>query len=345
MSVRASLELGRAPAWAAPLLAAGEGVYRAAVATRTLLYDRGWLPAQRVSRPVISVGNLTAGGNGKTPLVIWIARLLAGQGRHVAVVSRGYGAREPPKHAAIVSRRGVLELGPRAAGDEPVLIARRTEASVIVSRRRVEGARLAIERLGAEVIVLDDGFQHRALGRELDLLIVDAAAPFGDGRLLPRGRLREPPQALERAQLVIAHRGDGGALLPVAIEAPVEAAVRPSCLRTAGAVLALETLRGARVGLIAAIGRPERFTRTVETLGAEVVSRTFLPDHAELDEAHFARAWAEAEARGATLLLTTEKDAVRSPLPESTPLSVLEIELEVLRGRELLEARILGAAG
>lgn len=331
------------PFWARPVLGLGSAIYGAVVSTRSALYRAGVLPSARADRPVISVGNLTAGGNGKTPLVILLARKLAARGANVAVLSRGYGAPSPPKRATIAAKNGAFLAPVEVAGDEPLLISRKAGASVVIARRRAEAAKLAVEVLMADVLLLDDGFQHHALQRDLDLVLVDAAKPFDNGWLIPNGRLRERPSALSRADLIVAHRGDAAAPIAVdGVDAPLEMVVAPDRLIRGDETRELRSLAGAKVGLIAAIARPERFVKTVELLGAEIVSRSWFPDHATPSPEQLAAARAEASNRGAELLITTEKDAIKVP-----GLWTLSIEARLIRGEDLLDAaldRLLGGA-
>jgi tetraacyldisaccharide 4'-kinase len=329
------------PRWAAPALAAGEILFRAGVAVRGAAYDRGWLKSARAPLPVISVGNLTAGGTGKTPLVIALAGRLMARGLRVAVVSRGYG-RSGSAPLVVVARDGRIAAGAAEAGDEPLLIAAETSANVVVAPDRLRGA-VHARSLGADLVILDDGFQHRRLRRDLDLVVIDARDPFAGGRLIPRGRLREPPGALARADLLVVHRGDVSAPVPTppAFGAAVQVALSPRAIRDRGAALEPSALAGKRAALIAAIARPERFLSTVERLGAEVVATAFLPDHAPLDAGALEEFRARARRARADLLLTTSKDAARlGPELEPSGLAVLEVELVVLEGERELEAAL-----
>ncbi len=321
-----------------PLLSAAELAYKGGLAVRRALYAAGVAKTGAAPCPVISVGNLTVGGNGKTPMVLLLAERLRAAGRRPAIVSRGYGG---------THRDGVHRVHPHTsaieAGDEPVLLARRTGLPVYVAPARVEGAREAAAQ-GADVILLDDGFQHWALGRDLDLVLLDAARPFGGGHLLPAGRLREPRAALARADVVVAHRGDAAAPAPVTgLRADVEVAIRPRALATvAGAEVPLSELAGRDVALAAAIARPERFEATVAGLGARVAERLWVRDHEMIDVAML-RALGRRHGR----VVITEKDAARLPTDglDDLPLWVLTIEMVILAGEAALDAAVARALG
>ena len=184
-------------------------LYGAVTRARLRLYRSGFLKTERVGAPVISVGNLTAGGTGKTPMVEWVARTLAGEGLRACVLTRGYGrADEGRRVVASDGARVLAEVW--ECGDEPRLLAERLvgAASVVCDRDRVAAARWARAELGAEVFVLDDGFQHLRIARDLDIVTVDATAPWGGGHMLPRGRLREPASGLARAGCVVITRAE-----------------------------------------------------------------------------------------------------------------------------------------
>ena len=192
-------EAGGPGALAAPL-ALAEAAFRIGAALRGALYAARLLPVARAGAPVVSIGNLAVGGAGKTPATLAVTERLVARGRRVAVLSRGYGAERGDPRVVSDGRRMLLDSA--QAGDEPFLIARRLPGvAVLCGPRRAELARRAVEALGADALVLDDGFQHRALARDLDVVVVDAASPGGNGRLLPRGPNREPWAALSRAQL------------------------------------------------------------------------------------------------------------------------------------------------
>jgi len=339
-------------------LSAAEWAFRAAAGVRGSLYASGVLRAARADAPVISVGNLAVGGAGKTPVAMAVASRLMARGRRVAVLARGYGARRTDPR--VVSDGVRVLLSADEGGDEAVLVARRLPGvAVLCGPRRAELARLARGALGADVLLLDDGFQHRALARDLDLVVLDAANPFGNGHLLPRGPNREPRHALRRAGLVWLTRVEGAAsgaleaLRELAREAtghaPVESRHAPVDLLDGRleASFGLTALRGRRVRLLSAIARPGAFRRTVEALGAEVSGERRFPDHHRWKDAELAGLLGPADGADAASewVVTTEKDAVRiGPEAASHPrLRALRIEAEVVEGEEVL-ARALDAA-
>jgi tetraacyldisaccharide 4'-kinase len=322
--------------------------YRAAVAWRNRRYDRPGA-AVHPGIPVISVGNLTVGGTGKTPLTAWIAGRLLEEGRRPAVVSRGYGG-SSGRGPCIVSRGAGPLLPAAVAGDEPVLLARLLPGvRVVVGSDRVAGARAAREA-GADVLVLDDGFQHRRLARDLDLVLLDSHDPFGAYRLLPSGPLREPVASLKRAHAVILTRSRPGEPFPFlervirrhAGQVPVlRAGHRPT-----GFVDAAGSVRPppARAVAFCGIGSPDAFLVDLVREGVEVLEERRFPDHHRFRAAELTEITALAQRHGA-VPVTTEKDLVRLPAPDALPgLLALRIEAEP-HEPERLHALLLGALG
>lgn len=310
--------------------------YRGAVALRNGLYDRGLFPQRRLPCPVVSVGNITVGGTGKTPMVILLAKLLREKGRRPAVLSRGYGARRKAP-VNVVSDGNRILMGWHEAGDEPVLIARSVPGvPVLTGPRRLLTGRAAIGHHGADILILDDAFQHRALYRDLDIVLIDAASPFGNGRLLPGGPLREPAKALNRAHLLIRTGGSRGPEqpLPEIPEMPsFRGFHRPLGVvegRT-GRLLPAASLQGQKVCAFAGIGRPEAFRRSLNDLAPEIVSFRTFPDHHPYSLPDLDSLRRLAAKTGADRIVTTEKDGIRLvDFPDFlTEVSLLRIGMEI----------------
>jgi tetraacyldisaccharide 4'-kinase len=304
---------------------------------RARLYRSGALASESVSVPVISVGNVTFGGTGKTPFVELLARRLRFEGRRPAVVSRGYGRRS--KGVIVVSNGDGPLVGSEVGGDEPVAIARRAPGvAVVVGERRAEAARTAIAG-GADVILLDDGFQHLALRRDADLLLLDAADPFGGGRLPPDGRLREPLSALARADAIVFTRIDRGGPPAEAIrqlarwnpDAPVfTARLRPAGLwDERGSPVASALLTARRFVAVCGIANPAAFAQSIRDLDLTAEEILTFPDHHSYRRRDLERIRAAADRTGGAWILTTEKDAVKLEGRTSLPVVTLRLEVEV----------------
>lgn len=299
-------------------------------------YTGGWAPSRRLPCRVVSVGSLLVGGSGKTPVAAWVAGRLRARGHRVVLATRGYGRiRGDAVHALSDGRRvrgDVVGMGDEAL----VLAAHAADVPVLVGRDRgVVGLR-AVSAFGADVVVLDDGFQHHRLARDVDIVTFDGGVGFGNARTLPRGPLREPASALARAHAVGIVDGplpepDAALLARHAVNPFVfQAWRRPSRLRRLGAP-ARESepstaLAGARVGMLAALGQPSGFRRTLEEAGATVVVERTFRDHHRYRPRDLRRL-----ARDADVWVTTEKDAVKI-LPRwvrGADVRVLTIELVV----------------
>jgi tetraacyldisaccharide 4'-kinase len=295
-------------------------LYRGAVVARIAAYSRGWLASSRLAAPVVSVGNLTFGGTGKTPTVIALVRDLVRRGRRPAVLTRGYGR---------IAGDPIVLVGPEpkatvaSAGDEPLeLAARLPGVPVVVDADRIRGGIEALTR-GADVLVLDDGFQHLRLERDLNLLLVDAGDPWGGGRMPPSGRLREPLSGLARADAVVVTKvpADPEPILAevrrvvaeIAPGLPVLAArLEPTAVRRGAGAAAPGALAGMRVLAVAGLGRPEGFADLLRGAGAEIVETRWFADHHRFTDAEVGAAAEAAEAAGA-VVVTTAKDAVKMP--------------------------------
>lgn len=293
---------------AARLLAPAGALY-GALAARQLARE-----APRAELPTIVVGGLTAGGDGKTPLVVALAAQLAAQGETPAILTRGYGGKLRGAQPVIVTSGAKADM----VGDEPLLLAR--EALTIVGPDRAVGATLAREK-GASVVLLDDGFHSRHIAPDLALLVIDGDFAAGNGRCLPAGPLRAPlaAQIACAGALVLVGNGAAGAALAAGAGKPV---FHAKIVAAPGAVL-----RGARVVAFAGIGRPEKFFRTLARSGAEIVASRSFPDHHRYRPTEIAALAALAQRLDARLI-TTEKDAVRLP-PDAPEIDILPIRLEI----------------
>lgn len=256
------------------LLGPLSGLFRMLSGLRRLAYRMGFLPVARLSVPVIVVGNITVGGTGKTPLTLWLVQALKAAGYRPGIVSRGYGGRQ----------RGPLVVTPASdpaeVGDEPLMLAQRAQVPVYIGRRRPAAAHALLEaHPDTDVIVADDGLQHYALGRDLEIAVVDGIRRFGNGRLLPAGPLRELPSRLDTVDAVVVN---GGTTDWLRVDSPVYTMrLEPVRLRRLNApdeVRELDWLRGRQLNAIAGIGHPERFFDLLRELGAVVTPHPF-PDH------------------------------------------------------------------
>jgi tetraacyldisaccharide 4'-kinase len=317
--------------------------YSAAVAFRNRLYDRGVLKPVKLPCPVISVGNITVGGTGKSPTVILIASLLKEKGFHPAVLSRGYGG-DTNLPVNIVSDGKCVSLGCREAGDEPVMIAQALPGiPVLTGPKRSLTGREAAERFGADVLILDDGFQHRSIFRDIDIVLLDAGRPFGNGFLLPRGPLRESPQALARATGVL-RTGDSASETSLGKfdSSPSFRGVhkpREIVAAATGNASPLAMLKGMRVFAFAGIGAPDSFRKSLEALGAEVAAFRIFADHHPYSRSDIGALRLMAKDSGATMIVTTQKDAVRlTDFPDFLrEVSLLRIGMEISPGGQFAE--------
>ena len=311
--------------------------YGLAVRARNRCYDWGIARTHRVPVPVVSVGNLTLGGTGKTPLVEWLARWFDHRGVPVAIVSRGYGAKAA------------------SANDEAMELQQKLpDVPHLQNPDRVAAARTAIDQTGCRLILLDDAFQHRRIARDLDLVLLDACEPFGYGTLFPRGTLREPVQSLRRAHVVVLSRAD---LLERAGRERVwdrvqqvapgaacaEAAHVPVGLRSASGITApLDSLPGKPVAAFCAIGNPAGFQHTLQQSGIPPVECRVFPDHYPYTRADVQSLAAWAERLDVEAVLCTHKDLVKIGVERlgTRPLWAVCVEFRFLAGQEDLERRL-----
>ncbi len=278
--------------------------YQWIVTCRNRIFDRRG-PSARLDVPVISVGNITVGGTGKTPVVIDLVNRLESLGRSVAVVARGYGATAG------------------TANDEEQLIRRHCPNAVYVANaNRAEGGALAIDRFGANTIILDDGFQHRRLARDLDVVLIDATCPFGFGYVLPRGLLREPMSSLKRASVIVLSRCDQVSVSQINHLEKKIASIAPAVqiLRSTHRVMGVQTLAGIKIDytearlravLFGGIGHPEAFATTVRSMNIEVVGQHWWPDHHNYRASDVDQLMRLGRFPEHDIFLTTEKDAVK----------------------------------
>ncbi len=342
------------------VLTLGAAGYGVGVAVRGWTFASRLRPVRRLPCPVICIGNLTVGGSGKTPCTLALAQWFQARGRHPGILLRGYGRHGSGVTVAADAREARARW--EAVGDEAVLLARRLAGvPVVVGANRFQAGLESLRRFRLDLLLLDDGFQHRQLHRDLDLVMVDATDPFGGGRLLPRGRLREPISRLGCAHAIILSRTDQARDLAAVRRALAQIAPgvvqiltrhRPSRLRelAGGEELPLSSLQGRRLLAVSGIANPAGFHGTLAALGGIVAGEVTFPDHHPYAPADLSRVAREAREARAELVVTTEKDAVRmpaAPRPEAAaaaPIRVLEVELEVTEGTDALE-RLLLACG
>ena len=307
--------------------------YRSVVDTRNLAFDRSWKATHPAGVPIVSVGNITLGGTGKTPMVEWIARWYRSRGLRLAILSRGYGGSAGMNDEGLVLEGNLPDV-PHLQGAD-----------------RVALAKIAVEELETEVLVLDDGFQHRRLARDLDIVLLDALDPFGMGRIFPRGLLREPIGSLRRAGVVVLSRAD---LVDESVRKAIvaEAERRAGPLRWAfarhapldlmdasGESFSLAETQDRKVAAFCGIGNPEGFRRTLGGLDVELIDFRAFPDHHAYQASDVASLAEWCRTLGVDLALTTQKDLVKLRVSSlgGVALRALRIGLEVMDGSETLE--------
>lgn len=330
--------------------------YSSVVGLRNLLYSKGWLKAHRVDAAVISIGNITTGGTGKTPLVVWLYNLITQKSRlkaqnyDCAILTRGYKTTQNSK------------LETQNYMDEPAVLADSCpDAKVIVNPDRVAGAAEAIIKFDAKVLIMDDGFQHRRLARDLDIVTIDATEPFGYGKMLPAGLLREPVASLKRTGAVVITRCDqitepelveleenlravnSGMTIARSMHAPVYAKSADN------KEIGIEQLNGKKIFAFCGIGNPDAFLDTIKAMRCELVGSKLYDDHYHYAEDCLADISEQAQRLGADLILTTQKDWTkvvsdfRSQILDSKsspPFAYLAIEIKFLAGEDKLTALI-----
>lgn len=329
-------------------LRAGSLLYGAGVKLKNTGYDTGLLAARKLPCPVISIGNIVAGGTGKTPMTIHTASLLKQMGRRPVVLSRGYGGRAEKK-GIVVSDGYELLCDPETAGDEPFMMASKIRGvPVLVGGDRYKSGMRAVLEFAPDVIVLDDAFQHRRLHRDLDLVLVDAARMFGNGCLLPRGMLREPISALGRSDAIVLTRCGADCDLPVGLLPDFDAkpvfrtdhatflsgvmdgaAPLPHYVPPENPESGFSRLADSRVFAFSGIARNQPFFDAVENKAKGIAGHRAFPDHHRYTDAEIGQIASDAASAGADLLVTTEKDYVRvaGRVPGDIPVAVIGVKI------------------
>jgi len=326
------------PFWGA-LLSGLSVLYGTALYLRWILFRLHLFKRKKISCPVISVGNITLGGTGKTPTVIQIAGLLLRNNGRPAVVSRGYGRKDVAETIVVSDGNSVL-VDTRLGGDEPVLIGSKLAGiPVIVGKNRYQAALLALQLFKPDVIVLDDGFQHVQLKRDLDIVLLDSGNPFGNGRLFPAGILREPPNALRRADAVLITKMDNATDLK-ALKETIQRNTRARIFTSrqvpvdlidyrSNDIKQLSALRGSKVLALSGIARPDSFTGLLASLGADIVATCTYPDHFDYQKSDLAAVFQKAADEKISMIVTTEKDAIRLQNLHADGIWALRIELSI----------------
>jgi tetraacyldisaccharide 4'-kinase len=326
------------------------GLYGAAMKARRALYQRGLFHLHKIGVPVISVGNITTGGTGKTPLVEWIARALAQQQKRVCILTRGYG-RQHPGSRVLVSNGSEIFSDTRETGDEPLLLAEKLkgEAAVICDTDRVAAARWATENLGANLFILDDGFQHLRLARDYDIVAIDATNPWGNRLLLPAGNLRESPRQLARADCIVITRAHDVAQTE-ALKSEIDqlskgcpvflSRMRIGGLRILGNLKEggpAENLRSVPVAAFCGVGNPESFFAQLRRDGYTLCHTRVFSDHHYYTQEEINALVSQSSARGAHALLTTAKDEVKlRSIKFEMPCYVVDVAIEIENESNLL---------
>lgn len=340
-------------------------LYRAIVFIRLKLYAVGIFKTRSFGCLSISVGNISIGGTGKTPVVEMLAAAFNKNGRKVAILSRGYKKREAPllkrlypsnikkKFRVVSDGEGVL-LDVLDSGDEPYMLAKNVPGSVVlVGKDRVLTAEYAVSRYGADTLILDDGFQYLSFGRKLDVVLIDITNPFGNGHLLPRGTLRESKSSLKRADVIFLTKVNPNPtakekenieeiraqILSVKPNADIiECTHAPQYLKRIGAdqILPLEDLKGKKICVFSGIARPESFKDALVALGADIVSSTTFTDHHRYTVEEINKIMQNAAGK-VDMVITTEKDAVRVPKEGigDIPCYYLRVEVAILKGEDV----------
>ena len=314
--------------------------YSLAVALRNLAYDIRLLRAHKVNAAVISVGNITAGGTGKTPLVIWLCNYLSEKSLSCAILTRGYKS------------------APGKLTDEPAILAKSCpDARVIINADRVAGAQKATLENAFDVLVMDDGFQHRRLARDIDILTIDATCPFGFGYLLPAGLLREPVKNIKRSDIVVITRSDQvagsvmdeieGTIKKIAPEILIAKTIcrYPCAVGMKGRSMTMNELRSGKVFVFCGIGNPDAFTGQLARCGMTVTGSRLYNDHHDYTPQDMEDIYEEAKYLGADTVVTTQKDWVKAALLikdiDDITFVYLKLELEFISGYDKIDELLM----
>ncbi len=316
---------------------------------RLNLYKIGILKIKELPVPVISIGNITVGGTGKTPTVIMIAELIKETGKNAAVLSRGYKGKAK-EEINVVSDGNKILMKPLESGDEPYMTALRLKGvPVITGADRYKTGMYAVEKFGAEVLLLDDGYQHVQLNRDLNILLLDSGSPFGNGYLLPRGTLREPVSYLNRADIIILKgqgaRGKGQELNSLTRGIPICKSYHINdgfFDMNNNKTISLDAAKGKRGFAFCGIASPESFKNSLKDAGIDIKGFVPFDDHYQFTKEDIVDLINKARETGSEILVTTEKDAVRLKEFEPIPFSVwiLKISMEIFEGKEILFSKI-----
>ncbi|MDD4816804.1 MAG: tetraacyldisaccharide 4'-kinase [Victivallaceae bacterium] len=345
------------------LLFVASRFYRMVTQFRIWLYDRRFFRYHALGCLVVSIGNLTCGGTGKTPVVEVFARSLNQKGRRVAILSRGYRSKKRSLYERLMAKAGKLEEDPpkivsdgervllnsEYAGDEPFMLASNLPGVVVlVDKDRVKSGRYAIDKFQTDTLILDDGFQYLRLRPHINIVLVDSTTPFGNHHVLPRGILREPIKNIRRADYVFLTKSGGGHrnehLKRFVRRHNRRAEIIECChmpqyladVHNPAKRRELSFLAGKKIAAISGIANPESFERFLEELGGRVVYTEHFVDHHRYSVQEIEHFAAAAKKSGAEILLTTEKDAVRiPPINSASPdFFFLRIQIDILSGRE-----------
>jgi tetraacyldisaccharide 4'-kinase len=348
-----NLVSGHSKGWIAAVLRAVLSIlatiYSLIIRLRNLLYNQRVFKIHHNETPVISIGNITLGGTGKTPLVIWLCNYLHKQNLSCAILTRGYKTQTKTKTSNNTTINTIT--------DEPAVLSENCRhVEVIVDPDRVAGAAKAIEEFGAKVLIMDDGFQHRRLARDLDIVTIDATQPFGYGKIFPAGLLREPPTSLGRADAVVITRCDQisepelgkikNKLLTINPKLLIAQSIHAAAniISTDNSETSVEQLNGSKIFAFCGIGNPNSFITTIEALGAEITGSKIYNDHHQYTQSNLVDIYTQAGLAGAEFILTTQKDWTKikplKPDIEDIRLAYMVVEIKFIAGRDKLTCLI-----